>query len=249
MQSKAILFALIMITGMVNAQADKVYLKNRGLIMGKTLSLNRDSVLVSFNDKKHWFRTDDIQRMSLKSRNESGVDYDLQDSLNESSLARRLDRIILGGVMIGGGGNNRDVYPSVSLMGSYRFSRLLQFGLATGYEQYDNYNNVPVYVYYKGDLFRRFSRLYCYAGVGYGKMWSNRNMEQRIDKVKGGTLFKLGFGFIFDTKSKVDFVTALGWSRQEMEEEYPTYHTWGGEWKTVVARTMNRLELKIGICF
>lgn len=251
MQSKILLFILITMAINAYAQADKdkVYLKNKSLIMGKLVSLNKDSALVKFNSGDHWFKTGDIHSIYLKGDAGAEVDQRVLDSMNSGSFIRKFDKVLLGGVMAGGGLNNNDVYPTMTLALVYRFNKLLQFGLATGYEQYDDYKNMPVYICYKGDLFRHFSGVYYYAGAGYSKMWGKPHIEQGVDNIKGGTVLKAGLGFIFASKSRVDFVTAVGWSRQHMEMEYPLYHTWGGEWRTEVSRTMDRLEFKIGICF
>ncbi|GAA0189584.1 hypothetical protein GCM10009122_50080 [Fulvivirga kasyanovii] len=237
------------VTAHAQADKDRVYLKNKSLILGKLVSLDRDSALVRFNSGDHWFETGDIHSINIKGNTGAEVDRGVLDSLNTAGFKKKFDMMLQCGVMAGGGINNRDVYPAMSLTLVYRFKKLLQLGLATGYEQYDDYRNMPVYLYYKGDLFRHFSGAYYYAGAGYSKMWGKPHIEQEVDNIKGGPVLKAGVGFIFASKSKVDFVTTVGWSRQHMEMEYPLYHTWGGEWKTEVSRTMDRLEFKIGICF
>ncbi|MBL6449420.1 hypothetical protein JMN32_24120 [Fulvivirga sp. 29W222] len=256
MKNRVILTTLLIVAGAANAQVDKIYFKDRSAILGRLLSLNHDSVFVRFGGENQGFRAREIHSIVLRSDMQPGVDLGILDSLNKSSFVKKFDKEVLMGVMWGGGLNNNDVYPTVSILGSYRFKRFLQVGLGMGYEEYNYYANVPVYLCYKGDLFSRFSRVYYYAGAGYSKMWGKSVMKGYVDEIKGGKLFKLGFGFIFDTKSKVDFIAAVGWSRQEMKEEYPLNYiwgegdyVWGGGGKTEMLRTMDRLEFKIGICF
>ncbi|UII30408.1 hypothetical protein LVD17_19130 [Fulvivirga ulvae] len=232
-----------------NAQTDKEYLKNESFIMGQLVSLSSDYALVSFSDKNNRLGTGDVQGVVIENEIEVHIDNVFSDSLKQGSFVRKFEKMLLGGVIAGGDVNNSDVYPAITVSGGYRFHRFLQFGLATGYEQYDDYENVPVYVYYKGDLSRHSSGVYYYMGAGYSKMWGKSYLETTENDIKGGAVLKAGVGFIFASKSKVDFVTAVGWSRQEIEIEYPLHSTWGGEWKTEVSRIMNRLEFKIGICF
>ena len=140
---------------------------------------------------------------------------------------------------------------------TYFLNPLFQPGLATGYDEYNEFSGIPVMLIFQGEIGNRKHLPIYYVQGGLTHFFEEDN--ERFDSIVEGRIFEAGLGYAFGFK-ETRLTLTIGWRRQMLTTEGwegygyfyttdifassflpPTYQT--THWK------LDRMVFRIGLAF
>ena len=239
-------------TVQVSAQKDKVLLQNGSVIYGEVTNIDQEKVQVRVDEGLTiMFPVQNVARLKVKDKEREGINTQVLKDLGKANSRGVWKEVSVG--MLYGRENNDQSYeatPSVAANATYWLEQFLQIGLGMGYDQYDDFRALPLYLYYKGELTNQWSGPFYYGAVGHGFMWERGNSTDEYSDVTGGLHLRAGMGYRWRLDA-VQLQLSMGWKHQKVDAEYSNSTFWwiGNENKLTLARKMNRVELMLGIIF
>jgi len=238
-----LLFALT-----TSAQSDRLFL-SKGLLKGKLVGGCPKGVEFVIEESD----TLDIAWESIRSAHlKSGYPLssavlDKLDSINKSQYKQMDYTVGMGGFFDDRGGDN-DFRPFMSATATYGLGQYLQLGLGFGLYRYGNFDALPVYIQYQGDLTHSSRQgLYYFLAAGRSFAWAD---GCDCSSVKGGALYKAGLGYRFKLDD-VDLSFHVSWVHQEVNlkishpDEFLFYYPYPVEMQ--FDQSLNSLE--VGMMF
>lgn len=229
MKKSVLAFLILVLANLVTAQ-DVIILKGERPKKGEIIYYSKDSILVYENK----FGT-------LDTLAESEL-YDLKEiSILKNDLSKKQ---FFGQIQSGLAFSQLDdgiyAHGEFRLAVSSKFYRLLQPGVGIGFDFYENYNMLPVYLSFFGVLSDKEKTFYYNARVGFAQEVKGKN-SQDFQGLSGGVFSEWELGRRI-YKQKYFFMWGIGLKAQHSSTKN---ENWGII--TTEDRISRRLTLRIGI--
>jgi sRNA-binding regulator protein Hfq len=217
---------------------DVIFLKNGGIMRGEILEMTDDFKVKLETEGRNVFvfeRTE-IERISRE---------DISLSWKEKGYVNMTELGVLTGQSVGPNqfsSVNYHTAPTSQTFNGYQFWPMLQVGLTTGIDWYQNFALVPVAAGLRGDLSRTRITPFYFMDLGYGFRWLNNNTENSW--VKGGLMWNPGLGLKVRGNKNTAWIISVGYKSQRAE----SFMNFG--WQQTEQKVhYSRLSLRTGISF
>jgi len=217
-----LLFILLFISGLLQAQSDMVKLKNGSEIRGLIVAQNEENLKIKTRGGNIWvFKQSEIQSVQKYIPNAAKKGY---------------YGTISGGVL---GGSS--ISANLLLVNGYKMNEHWSVGFGFGVEHFYYQKYLPLFFEGKYNLLKSGSSPFVSLGMGYDLPF-NVN-----DRNKGGFFGQGLIGFQHDFGDHFGIITGVGFRYGQLQVD--DWFWWGSEVNVKTIYEINRFDLRFGFIF
>ena len=244
---------IVLLTGVcasIYGQNDKVYLQNGSIIKGTVSdTIITDSITVFIDQTPLGLPLSQVSEIVYgKRKNERRP-----EAFKNYAYARGHFFNITAGLIFGDHSENDNVkaLPSIDLAYEYHHSHWLNLAMGAGFNAYDRYTFLPLYLQYQFVVGEKNKAIFVYARGGKSFLIKNK-LDENTYEVSPG--FYSGIGLGLQKKVGINFIRLqLGYQMQKVEEKESIYSHWSspmpGGSHLVRDRAMKRIALGFAFVF